>query len=320
LSSLQIHVPISPTPSFFTMIQYLAASLWRYGWPNQDRRLIVSIGEDCEPFDIDAAHPELARYGITWRWTDREAYRRHSHYATGMDRWAEPFQTDFVLMADADTLFTGDFSEIARQLAQPLGIAGVVATNPPWFIDGKGDVDRERWGELFAMAGLPPPVFDCPHPGHGVWYPAGSAMESGPAYYNFGFVLGTREAMNVIGKTFCQDYLLAYDFSQSYLAAQMGLTLSIIRNQVSYRNLAVRYNFWGDAKYHTAFPSDAADVRVLHYLNGPFRKHDNTKSPADIAAWLGAHEADESTHIRFIVSAVRKAHAAVIADLSGLTA
>jgi hypothetical protein len=138
-------------------------------------------------------------------------------------------------------------------------------------------------------------------------------------YYNFGFVLGTREAMNAVGKTFCRDYLLAHEFSQSYLAAQIGLTLSIIRNQVSYHTLPVRYNFWGDPRHHTAFPADAADVRVLHYLNGPFRKHDNTKSPADVAAWLGAHEANEGAHMQFMVNAVGKAHAAVVADLSDLT-
>jgi hypothetical protein len=320
LSSLEVHVPISPTPSFFNMIQYLAASLWRYGWPNEDVRLIVSIGEDSEPFDVNAAYPELKRYGIIWRWVNREAFRRYSHYATGQERWAEPFQADFVLMADADILFAGDFSDVARQLARPLGIAGVVATCPPWLAVGDGDVDRERWGQLFALAALPPPVFDCRHPGHGIWYPAGAGMDAGPVYYNFGFVLGTREAMNAVSKTFFQDYLLATDFSQNYLSAQMGLTLSIIRNHVRYQSLPVRYNFWGDPRYHEAFPSDAADLRVLHYLNGPFRKHEDTRSPENVAAWLRANEGDESAHIQFVVTAVRKAHRAVMADVSELTA
>jgi hypothetical protein len=320
LRSLQVHVPISPTPSFFTMIHYLAASLWRYGWPNGDRRLVVSIGEDCEPFDVNAAHPELARYGINWRWVDREAFRRYSHFATGMDRWIEPFQADFVLMADADVLFNGDFSDVAVQLSQPLGIAGVTATSPPWLAVGDGDVDGERWGQLFALASLPPPVFDCPHPGNGIWYAAGSGLASGPVYYNFGFVLGTRDAMNAIGRTFSQDYLLAADFSKNYLAAQMGLTLSIIRNRVSYRSLPVRYNFWGDARYHQAFPSEAADMRVLHYLNGPFRKHQDADGPQDVAAWLKANEGDHDAHVQFLVSAVRKAHRAVMADLSETTA
>ena len=145
-------------------------------------------------------------------------------------------------------------------------------------------------------------------------------MPAGPAYYNFGFVLGTREAMNAIAGTFSQDYLLAYEFSRSYLAAQIGLTLSIIRHQVSYRSLPVRYNFWGDRRYHAAFPSDAADVRVFHTLNGPFRKHEDTTSTPAVAAWIRAHEQDQDAHVQFVVRAVRKAHAAVIADLSDVTA
>ena len=316
MSSLQIHIPISPTPSFFTMIQYFAASLRRYGGLFADARVIVSVGGDCEPFDVAAAHPRLARYGITWRWVDREAFRRHSYFATGLDRWAEPFQADFVLMADADLLVMSDFSDVVARLEQPRGIAGVIATYPPWLGRKKGNVDRERWAEMFALAGLPQPSFDCPHPGRGVYYPVGSGMESGPAYYNFGFVLGTRDAMNAIAKTFPQDYFLAADFMQTDLAAQAGLTLSIIRNAVRYQALPVRYNFWADQGYYQAFPDDAADLRILHYLNGPFRKDQDNGSPEEVAAWLQSHRKDAGAHARFIFDAVSKAHGAVMAEVS----
>jgi hypothetical protein len=318
LSRLQIHIPISPTPSFFTMVQYFAASLRRYGGRFADAHLIVSVGEDCEPFDVAAAHPHLARYGITWRWADRESFRRHSYFATGLDRWAEPFQTEFVLMADADLLITGDFSDVAEQLAQPRGIAGVIATSPPWLISHRGDVDRERWEALFDLAGLAQPVFDCPHPGHGIYYAIGGGMERAPVYYNFGFVLGTRDAMNAIAKTFSQDYILAAHFAP--FAAQAGLTLSIIRNRVSYQALPVRYNFWADHRYHQAFPADAADMRILHYLNGPFRKDQDIGSPADVAAWLQAHRNEKGAHARFLFSALSKAHAAVTAECLDQTA
>ena len=64
MSRLQIHIPISPTPSFFTMVQYLAASLRRYAGRFADARLIVSIGDDCEPFDVAAAYPQLAPHDM----------------------------------------------------------------------------------------------------------------------------------------------------------------------------------------------------------------------------------------------------------------
>jgi len=218
----------------------------------------------------------------------------------------------FVLMADADVMIMADFSEAARQLVQPRGIAGVVATSPPWLISGRGDVDRERWQELFAAGGLPPPVFDCPHPGRGIYYAREGGMENAPAYFNFGFVLGTRDAMNAIAKTFHQDYLLAADFAP--FAAQAGLTLSIIRNAIHYQTLPLRYNFWGDYRYHQAFPDEAADMRILHYLNGPFLKDRDIESPAHVAVWLEAHRDDEGSHAQFLWNAIAKAHAAVLAE------
>jgi hypothetical protein len=298
------------------MVQYFAATLRRNGGLFADARLIVSVGEDCEPFDIAAAVPQLAPYDITWRWVDREAFRLHTYFATGLDRWAEPFESDFVLMADADMLVTGNFSDIADKLAQPRGIAGVIATFPPWLACKKGDVDRERWQEMFGLAGLPPPVFDCLHPGYGVYYPAGSGMQFAPAYYNFGFVFGTRDAMNAIGKTFTRDYLLAVDFMQTVLAAQAGLTLSIIRNNVSYLALPVRYNFWSHDPYFDAFPSDSEDIRVMHYNNGSFRKDQDIGSPDMVAAWLEAHKRDTGRHAELVFGAVKQAHAFVLSDIA----
>jgi hypothetical protein len=300
------------------MIHYFAATLRRYGGDFANARLVVSIGDDCEPFDVDAERPHLARHGIEWRWVNRDAFRAHSYFATGLDRWAEPFDTDYVLMADADMLILGDFSDAAARLpASSPVIAGVTATMPPWLGRGKGDIDRQCWKELFSVAGLAEPVFDCAHPGYGVFYPCGSGMDAAPPYYNFGFVLGTREAMNAIASTFRQDYLLASDFMQTDLCAQAGLTLSIMRNTVTYRALPVRYNFWAHEKYYEAFPAEAADVRILHYLNGPFRKHEDNGSPAQVAAWIRAHEDDMGAHDRFIHGAVSKAHAAVLAESPG---
>jgi hypothetical protein len=298
------------------MTQYFAASLRRNGGNFADARLIVHIGDDSEPFDVDAALPDLACYGITWRWVDRAEFQRLYYNATGLARWAEPFQSEYVLMADADMLVAADFSDAAEQLAQPRGIAGVTATVPPWLARKQGDVDRERWQELFALAGLPPPAFDCPHPGHGIYYPVGGGSETGPAYYNYGFVLGTAAAMNAIAQTIRADCQLAADFNQTDLSAQIGLTLSILRNRIHYMSLPVRYNFWAEPGYFQTYPSEAADMRIFHYLNGPFRKHDDTSGTQAVAAWLEAHRNDPNPHTKMVVGVVGKAHQAVMADLS----
>lgn len=302
MPSLQVHVPISPTPSFFTMIQMLAESIRSFGGLFSEARIVVSVGDDIEPFDIEGARPELKPYGVEWRWTDREQFRRHSYFATGLDRWAAPFECDYVLMADADILIVGPLDELANFLPTSRSVAGVIATKPPFTARGKGD-DEARWPELYRAAGLTPPPFEFPIPGHGTHYPL-SGIANAPAYYNFGFVMGTKDAMNAIRETFETDYLTANDFMQSVLAAQAGLGLSIARHQLDAAALPLRYNFWTQDKYLASFPEEADDIRVLHYLNGPFRKHGDTSSIDDVTHWVAARPNPSDPVERLLVGAL----------------
>jgi hypothetical protein len=312
--TLEIHIPISPTPSFFTMIRYLAATLRENGGVFSNARLIVSVGEDCEPFDTAAAHPELARYQIAWRWVDRSAFRKMSYFATGLKRWESTFEADYVLMADADICFVRDFGDAILELSGDTGIAGVIASYPPFMARGAGNVDKERWRALFDLAGLGEPPWDSRHPGYGIAYPASRGIAEAPPYYNFGFVIGTREAMNAIRNTFEKDYLLAADYMKTDLAAQAALTLSIVRNRIGYRSLPVRYNFWSIDWYLSGFPEDAADIRILHYLAPPFRKHRDNHSHEDVRLWIDAHRADETPIFKFMVELLSAAYDLVQAD------
>lgn len=264
----------------------LAASVRSFAGIFSDARIVVSVGDDVEPFDIERARPELASYDIEWRWTDRGEFKRHSYFATGLDRWAAPFDCDYVLMADADILVLAPLDELTEALPTSRSIAGVIATKPPFTARGKGD-DETRWPALYRAAGLTPPPFEFPIPGHGTHYPM-SGIAKCPAYYNFGFVIGRNEAMNAIRETFHSDYAVANDFMQTVLAAQAGLGLSIARHRLDAAALPLRYNFWTQAKYLANFPEEAEDVRVLHYLNGPFRKHGDTNSIADVQEWVAA--------------------------------
>lgn len=307
--SLQIHVPISPTPSFFTMVLLFAESVRSFAGTFSDARIVVSVGEDIEPFDIEHARPELKPYGIEWRWTNRAEFRRHSYFATGVDRWAEKFECDYVLMADADILIIGPLDDLVDFLPTPRSVAGVIATKPPFTARGNSD-DEVRWPELYRAAGLAPPPFAFPIPGHGTHYPV-SGIAKAPAYYNFGFVIGRNGAMNAIRETFEADYLVAADFMQSVLAGQAGLGLSITRNQLDAAALPLRYNFWSQDKYLANFPEEAADVRVLHYLNGPFRKHSDTGSIGDVAEWVAARASPADAVERLLVGALSKVLARV---------
>jgi hypothetical protein len=316
MPSLQIHIPISPTPSFFTMVHMFAESVRSFGGTFSHARIIVSVGDDIEPFDIDRARPELKSYGIEWRWTERSEFQRHSYFATGLDRWAVPFECDYVLMADADILIMAPLDDLTDFLPSSRSVAGVIATKPPFTARGKGD-DETRWPQLYRAAGLEPPPFDFPIPGHGTHYSL-SGIAKSPAYYNFGFVIGGKEGMNAIRETFHADYLTANDFMQSVLAAQAALGLSITRHRLDASALPVRFNFWTQDKYLVNFPEEAADIRVLHYLNGPFRKHMDNDSIADVEDWV-ATRADTSDPVeRLLVNALSRVLGTIEARIHGL--
>lgn len=294
--SVEIHIPISPRDSFFTMVHFYAASLRRRGGAFRNAKIVVSVGEDCEPFDLDRHRPELSRYDVSWRWVDRTKFREHSWFATALRRWRD-FESDYVIMADADTLVLGDISEALRWLDGPRSICGVIATFPPFMARGDGNTDAERWPILFERAGLPPPRFDCVHPGFGHFYDASQGIRVAPPYYNYGFVLGTREAMEAIARTVEEDYRTAAAYMKTDLSAQAGLALSIVKNKVAYASLPVRFNMWAWPPYASAFPEELPDVRLLHYLHsGAFAKTRDVQSLPVLKNWLaGKRRSSEPT-------------------------
>jgi hypothetical protein len=50
------------------MIHYFAASLRLAGGIFENAHIVVSVGDDIEPFDIAATVPEMRSYNITWCW------------------------------------------------------------------------------------------------------------------------------------------------------------------------------------------------------------------------------------------------------------
>jgi hypothetical protein len=300
MTSVEIHIPISPRPSFILMVHFFAASLRRRGGAFRDAKIVVSVGEDCEPYDVDQSHPELARYDVSWRWVDRTAFREDSYFATGLRRWGD-FESDYVVLADADTLVLGDISEALQWLRGPRSVCGVIATFPPFMARGDGNTDAERWPELFKLAGLPLPPLDSVHPGFGHFYDGSQGIRDAPPYYNYGFVLGTREAMDSIARTVEKDYRIAAAYMKTDLAAQAALALSIVRNHVAYGSLPVRFNMWSWPAYASAFPKEFSDVRLLHYLQTDvFAKSRDIESLAILKSWLARNRYSSEPMMRLI--------------------
>jgi len=298
--SVEIHIPISPRPSFFTMVHFFAASLRRQGGAFSEAKIFVSVGDDCEPFDIDDVHPELAKYNISWRWVDRMAFKEQTYFATGLCRWKD-FKSDYIIMADADTLVLGDISESLSWLKGPRSLCGTIATFPPFMARSGNNTDAEQWPELFKFAGLVPPLFDAVYPGFEHFYRSDQGVRAAPPYYNYGFVLGTREAMELIAKTIENDCQTAAGYMKTDLHAQAGLTLSIVRNKVVVSYLPTRFNMWNWPPYANAFPEDFSNVKLLHYLHPDiFDKTRDIENLLVLKDWLLRNEQSKDPMTRLV--------------------
>jgi hypothetical protein len=253
---LEVRVPISPRDFFFRRVEYLNCSLRACGGITGDAHLVVSVGDDIEPFDLLASQP-WSRDQVTWRWVDRAAFRRDSYFATVFDRFMVRSDADIVLFADADVIFVSGVDDLLESLMRLPTIAGVIAHAPP-----KSGVD---WNHLFAVAKIPPArdahqysgwrlMFEDPHD------------RFAPAYYNFGAVFVPASWVAMLAHAYRGSIAVAETAGFDFFKAQIALTLALYRLGLRRLALELRYNFPNDPLFDSAHPRELDDVRILHYL------------------------------------------------------
>ena len=132
MSRLEIRVPISPTPYFFRRIHFMAASLRNIGGALADHEFVVCVGGDEEPGDLYERFPWSKNYPLTWRWVDREEFRRDNYWATSHEIFRQKSRGRYVMCADADVVFVRDFSDLLADLDRSPAVAGVIAHVSPF--------------------------------------------------------------------------------------------------------------------------------------------------------------------------------------------
>lgn len=252
----EVRVPISPREDFFRRIEFLHRSLRACGGLTAQARLVVSVGDDIEPFDIADAQP-WSRDQVTWRWVDREAFRRDSYHATGLDRFKAKSDADIVLFADGDVIFVAGIDDILESLVHGPMIAGVIAHAPP-----KSDTD---WDSLFTDAKIPPSRDAYQYSGWRLMCDH-SAQQFIPAYYNFGAVFVPGNWLPMLGYVYERSISIAENAGFDFFKSQMALTLALYRLGLRRAALDPRYNFPNDPLFNSAYPQDLRDIRILHYL------------------------------------------------------
>lgn len=257
----EIHIPISPTPSFLTRIHYLAASLRRFGGALAGAPIVVTVGAD-EPVDLVAACPWSRRLGVEWRWLDDSLWRRHGIYATALQRFCYDIEAPNVLLLDSDTLFVRPVDDLLRTLRRVRSIAGVVAHLSP-FINCDGG--QQLWANIFHAAGLGDPIFSCEHPG---WQTIelDTARRHCPPYFNLGVLFAPRDIMVVLGRTIFAEMEIVERVHPTLFRCQLALTLAIVRSGVSWTPLSLRFNLPNLIEYLPRYAAELADARIIHYL------------------------------------------------------
>lgn len=309
LPSLEIHVPISPTAEFLAMVRYLALSLRRFGGAYRDAPLIVTVGAEAIDPGLGDRHPWLARLGVELRWVPEAAFREHSFYATGAERFAHPYRSDVVLFLDADILVAGPFEEMVRDVHRHQHFAGMIALASPMLALDVPDT----WADLYAHCGIESPP-DLRHEYAGWPYFQTGAPEHrmGPAYFNFGVVCAPSAMMSRIGPRYFAHLLRLHEKTRHILVPQIALTMALVELGVPCRALPMRYNFANDVTLEALHGEEVPHARFLH-LHGKsqIQKRDLYADPAH------ARDLIRRTDLRGIARKAQHVLRAIAPDLDG---
>ncbi len=292
---LEIHVPISPTPNFLNRVHYLAASLQRHGGRYAEAPIVVTVGEDREPFDLTAYLGWPKRYNLEWRWVPREQYRRDIYYATALNRFRYDYRSRTVLMLDADIIVRGCFEELIEAVERDQALRGMTALTSPWNPLRKEASHEQWWQRVFDSAGLGPVPYVSQHTCWGVIWGRETPRLS-PPYFNFGVLAAPAGVMNAIGNVIFDHMRKVEQVRDFIYKCQIALTLSVVSTKTPWKEMPMRFNMLNHPIIAAAYPVEAAEARIMHYLCGDvkdFSKNKDMHSPEAVDAWLARPLAGE---------------------------
>lgn len=315
----EFHIPISPTPDFLLRVRYLAASIGLYsGLAADDYRIIVTVG-DAQPVDLEALCPWTKDFPLEWRWLPKEKFDRWWYAATAYERYCYDYTAETVVMLDGDVLVTGRLDETIASVRATNKLAAVPGYYSPFYLYTEHLEQAspvEWWQRICSLAGLAVPPFDTEHPGW-PWMRANNPrhmdqLQFSPAYPNAGVVMISADTARRIGEHIFADFDLVNTVSRTALSGQVALTLSISRLRLEWAPLPLRYNFQNLPMVFDAYPDEAAEIRVLHFLQetelSRVRDFQNEQTLAALFERPGLHPVNQ-----FFVGKLREVHEQVIA-------
>jgi hypothetical protein len=305
--TVEIHIPISPTPVFFNMVQCLALSLRANGGIGRDAPIILTVGDATIDPTIERAYPWLGPLGIELRWVSEPFFREHSFHATGATRLWHDFGSDVILLLDADILIARPFDDLIRRVFREGHVAGVIGpASPLQFFD-----PPHSWHEIYRHCGLDQtPDLRFEHPGWPYYFSSDEVYRRSPAYFNYGVICAPASFIRRIAATYFSDLLKLRELTPNLLITQIALTTSIIRAGLPQRALPVRYNFPNHPMLEALHGAEIPLATFLHLKEKhQFKKFDLFDDLANVHATI------RRTDLRGINERARQVLQAIEPDL-----
>jgi len=255
--TLEVHVPVSPTPTFLNMAHYLTRSLRIRGGRYRDAPVILTVGAEKRDPDLVRNHPWMSDNGVEVRWIDEDLFARESWYATACERFRYEFASDVVLALDADTLIAGPLDDLVEEAHRAGGLCGVVAHVPP--------LGREQWQEIYRSCGLGELKTPCQHTGWGYMF-QDEALRYCPPYFNLGVLAAPAAAMRRIGRVIYELMAAVDSVNRTIYRIQVAVSLAVTRLGLPFRALPFRWNFVNDPLLEAIHADELRDVRIIHLL------------------------------------------------------
>jgi hypothetical protein len=238
--TLEVHIPISPTPTFFNMVRCLTLSLRRFGGTFRQAPVHLTIGDATIDPGLADRYPWLRELGIECHWVPEERFQRYSYAATGDRRFHHAYRSDVVLFLDADILVADEFDDLIYLVHDRQVFAGMIApASPLQFFRSP-----TTWDDIYRHCGLKQtPRLEHEHTGWPYYYSGDLVYQYSPPYFNYGVVAAPARMMSQIGRTYFEHVLKLRELTDSDLVAQVALTIAITELGLPNQVLPVRYNF-----------------------------------------------------------------------------
>ncbi|MFT6099783.1 MAG: hypothetical protein ACJAYF_002333 [Arenicella sp.] len=277
LPSLEVHVPISPTPHFFNMLQCFALSLRSFGGAYCDAPIIVSVGDATIDEGIQDRLAWLDQLGIEVRWIEANIFAQESWFATGVERYRYRFKSDVVLILDCDVFVNDGFEDMVKRVHDEQCFAGLIAHHSPFQYDF--DQQMTLWRSVFQQTGVTFPSTLYPYTGYSKTLEKEDRFYS-PAYFNFGVQCAPASLMNQIGDIFYEymhqvDRFLATDKEAELQFFRCQITLAIVLEKLRLPTWALpaRFNFPVDRNFEQLHREETDKIKLVHALGDTLNKN-----------------------------------------------